>query len=367
MAGEKNTIQDYLYIIKNCFLGIILVLSLLLLFRVTIFYIPFLIAYLISIIIDPLIRWLSKRTSLSRKTSSIIILFTIFSLIILLISWGCINLVKETTNLLSGLNTYLDKSVNFINNIVSKINLKEIKFPEDVINIFQNTTTDYLSMFTSYLKDILTKILNYITSIPNLIINIVITILATYFITSDKFYILDRMEHHLSKKMMGKIIKHARGITSSLGGYLKAEIMLSMITFIIVLTGLNIFYLMGMNIEYPILVALLIGFIDALPILGAGSIMIPWSIILFIDSQNSLAFFIIGLYFLTCIVKQFLEPKLVSKNIGIHPIFTLISMYTGFKIIGVIGLLIGPIILIILKNIFAEILDKGIVNSIFDN
>lgn len=367
MDNEKNGIKSYFCIIKNCFIGITLILGLFILFKLAIFYIPFLLAYLISVIIDPIIKAINKRTSFSRKTSSVIVLITIFSIIIGLIIWGGINLVKETTNLLSGLNMYLEKTLEFINNIISKIDFKEIKFPQDVINIFQNTTTDYLNMLITYLKNILTKFLNYITSIPNLIINIVITILATYFITSDKFYILDRMEHHLSKKMIGKIIKHARDITSSLGGYLKAEIMLSIITFIVVLIGLNVFYLMGMNIEYPILVALLIGFVDALPILGAGSIMIPWAFLLFINNQAYLAISIIGLYILTCVIKQFLEPKLVSKNIGIHPIFTLISMYTGFKIIGVIGLFIGPIILIILKNIFSEILDRGIVNSIFDN
>lgn len=95
--------------------------------------------------------------------------------------------------------------------------------------------------------------------------------------------------------------------------------------------------------------------------------MIPWVGLLLINGNNSLAISILGLYILTVVLKQFLEPKLVSKNIGIHPIFTLISMYTGFKIIGVIGLLIGPIILIILKNIFSEILDKGIINSIMED
>ena len=155
-------------------------------------------------------------------------------------------------------------------------------------------------------------------------------------------------------------------ITTSLGGYLKAEITLSVITFMVVLTGLNISYLIDMDVEYPVLMAILIGFVDALPILGAGTIMVPWALILLLNSKSSLAVSIIGLYLLTIVIKQFLEPKLVSKNIGIHPIFTLISMYTGFKIIGVIGLLLGPIILIILKNIFAGILDKGIINSIVD-
>ena len=66
------------------------------------------------------------------------------------------------------------------------------------------------------------------------------------------------------------------------------------------------------------------------------------------------------------IVRQFLEPKIVSGKIGIHPIFTLIAMYTGFKIIGIMGMLIGPIILIILKNIFATVLEQGVTRSIIE-
>lgn len=356
---------NYLNIIKKGFIGIAICILLIFLCKLTIFYIPFLIAYIISLIIDPIIKWVNKRTGLSRKTSSIIVMVTIFGIIIALIVWGTINFISEATNLLSGLNTYLEKTISFINQNITKINFREL-IPEEVINILENSTTEYLNMITGYFKEFLTKILNYITSIPNMFINIIITILATYFITSDKFYILDRMEHHLSKRMMGKIIKHMKEITTSLGGYLKAEITLSVITFMVVLTGLNIFYLIDMDVEYPVLMAILIGFVDALPILGAGTIMVPWTLILLLNSKSLLAVSIIGLYLLTIVIKQFLEPKLVSKNIGIHPIFTLISMYTGFKIIGVIGLLLGPIILIILKNIFAGILDKGIINSIVD-
>ena len=117
------------------------------------------------------------------------------------------------------------------------------------------------------------------------------------------------------------------------------------------LCGVSVDYLLDeeQNVDYPILMAIVIGFVDALPILGAGSVMIPWSIILFLNSNNSLAFSVIGLYIFIVVLKQLLEPKLVSNNIGIHPIFTLIAMYTGFKFLGLIGLLAGPIILIILK------------------
>lgn len=152
----------------------------------------------------------------------------------------------------------------------------------------------------------------------------------------------------------------------SLGGYLKAEFKLIGISFVIVLMGLNIFYLMGMNVGYPLLMALLIGFVDALPILGSGTVMIPWSLILFLNQEYSVGFSILGLYVFTSAVRQFLEPKIVSSKIGVHPLFTLIAMYTGFKLMGIMGMLIGPIVLIILKNIFENTIDRGIVKSILE-
>ena len=99
---------------------------------------------------------------------------------------------------------------------------------------------------------------------------------------------------------------------------------------------------------------------------GSGSVMVPWAIICGINGDIKLGVSIIGLLIIMTIIRQMLEPKLVSKNIGVHPIFTLIAMYTGFKLIGVLGLLIGPIALIIVKNIFASLIDQGVFKTIFD-
>lgn len=330
--------MDYFCILKKLLIILTIAGLFFLTYKLSLFYIPFIIAYLISLIVEPCIKWINKRTHISRKVSSIIVLATIFLFLIGIIILGGVKLVSETTNLLGGLNSYLDKILKFINDI--KDRLLNFNLSKDVINIFEKSTTDFINSIGNYIKNLLTTTLKYITSLPNILINIIITILATYFITSDKFYILDRMEHHLSKKMVGKIVMHAKQITSSLGKYLKAEITLSIITFIVVLTGLNIFYLLGMEVEYPILMAILIGFVDALPILGAGGIMVPWAIILLINKNTALSISILGLYIFTLVEKQLLEPKVVSNNIGIHPIFTLIAMYTCFRLIGVIGLLV---------------------------
>ena len=121
-----------------------------------------------------------------------------------------------------------------------------------------------------------------------------------------------------------------------------------------------------MNVGYPLLMALLIAFADALPIVGSGTVLIPWAVISAVEGEINLSIALIVLYAIVTVVRQLLEPKVVSNQIGIHPIFTLIAMYTGYKIMGIIGLLIGPIVVIILKPIFETLINKGIIKTIFD-
>lgn len=205
-----------------------------------------------------------------------------------------------------------------------------------------------------------------ITSIPTIAIYFVVTIMALYLICVDKVYILDQIEHHFPKRWVFKVGKHIKDLTQTLGGYLKAEATLILVSFIISLVGLYILKFAKFNIEFPLLMALFIGFVDALPILGSGTVMIPWAIISGLNGDLKLGIALIILLIIMSTVRQFLEPKLVSKHIGTHPIFTLIAMYTGFKFIGILGMLIGPIILIIIKNVFATLIDEGVVKSIFD-
>lgn len=221
-------------------------------------------------------------------------------------------------------------------------------------------------MASEWIRSTLSGVLQGITQLPAIFIYIGITFISTYFICTDKFYILDQIEHHFPRTWVNKLMVHLRKIISSLGSYLKAEFILVGFSFVITIIGLYIMNFAGLNVEYPFLAALTIGFVDALPILGSGSVIIPWAVISAIDGNINLAIALLVLLVIISLVRQFAEPKVVSKNIGIHPIFTLIAMYTGFKAIGVFGLLIGPIVLIILCNVFENLIDRGVVKSIFD-
>ena len=332
-------------VLKNLLYVIFILIGLYVALKLSIFYMPFLVAFVISLMIEPVIKKIMKKTGLTRRTSSIIIFILVSIIIIGGLTWLLITLFAESSNLLQSLNDYIDKLYSQFQNLINYFNFDNIHLSSEILNIIQNSTENFLTTASTWLRNILNNLLNFITSIPSIAICIGITVIALYFICVDKIYILDQIEHHLPKLWVKKISIHLKELIQTLGGYLKAEATLILVSFIISLIGLYILQIVRFNIQYPLLIALFIGFVDALPILR------------FRYSNDTMGNYL-------CI--QILEPKLVSKNIGVHPIFTLIAMYTGFKIIGVIGLLVGPIVLIIFKNIFANLIDKGVFKTIFD-
>ncbi len=351
---------------KRLLVLIFTIIGIYLAFKLAIFYMPFLVAFIIALLIEPLIKLVNKKTSLTRKTSAIIVLLLVSLILIGLLTWGITSIISETTNLLQGLNNYIETAYNQVQNIISNIDFNKLKIPEEVTKVIQNSLWDLIGTVSNWVKNFLTSLLNLLTEIPTIAIYVAICIIAIYFICTDKLYMIDQLEHHLPKEWVKRIGKHARELISSLGHYLKAEATLILISFFISLIGLYIFKFIGLNIKYPLLAALGIGFVDALPILGSGTAMIPWAVISAVNGDIKLAICIIVLWVVMSIVRQFAEPRIVSNHIGIHPIFTLIAMYTGFKVIGVLGMFIGPIVLIILKNIFSSMIDKGVGKALFD-
>lgn len=353
-------------VVRRLIFFILSIVALIFAVKLSVFYLPFLIAFLIAAIIEPIIKWVTKHIHLQRKKAAITVLFLVFSIIVGLISWGVTSLISEASNLLQGLNGYTTKVYDYIQGLIEGIDFNRFRLSNQVSGVLQNSTQELLNMISNWLKSVLNTVLQAITKIPEIGIYIFVTLIATYFVCTDRFYILDQVEHHFPKKWVKRFLFHSREIMSSLGNYLKAEAILVIITFFQVLVGLVILKYMEMNVQYPLLAAIGIGFVDALPILGSGSVIVPWAIISAINGDIKLAIGLLVILVILTIVRQILEPKIVSKHLGIHPIFTLIAMYTGFKLIGVLGLLLGPIAIIILKNIYGNLIDNGVVKSIFE-
>lgn len=235
--------------------------------KLSVFYMPFLVAFIISLMVEPAIKFIMRKTNLTRRTSSIII-FVIVSLIILgTLTWLIITLFSESSSLLQGLNNYFDKAYIQFQSLISTFNYDKIHLSSEVLSVIENSTEDLLTTASNWLRGALTGLINFITSLPSIAICIGITVVALYFICVDKIYILDQIEYHLPKVWVKKIRVHLNDLINSLGGYLKAEATLILVSFIVSLIGLYILEFSGFNVQYPLLMALFIGFVDALPIL----------------------------------------------------------------------------------------------------
>ena len=254
-------------VLKRILYVVFILLGLYIGLKLSIFYMSFLVAFIISLMIEPAIKFIMKKTNLTRRTSSIIIFILVSVIIIGTLSWIIITLFSEASSLLQGLNNYFDKAYIQFQNIISSLNFDKIHLSNEILSVIENSTEDLLGTLSNWLKNALTGVLDFVTNIPSIAICIGIAVVALYFICVDKIYILDQIEYHLPKVWVRKLKIHLKDLIESLGGYLKAEATLILVSFIISLIGLYILEFAGFNIQYPLLMALFIGFVDALPIL----------------------------------------------------------------------------------------------------
>ena len=352
-------------VVKRIFILALTIGLILICFKLSVFYMPFLVSFVLALLLEPIIRFFMKKFKWTRRFSAIFVMIIAILIIVGILVWGVVTLFSEANNLLDSSEMYYNKAKEFINNATQNINIMD-RIPEELRTSIQNVENNVVTSITDWITGVLTSITNWIMEVPNIILAVFFSIMSLYFLCTDKIYMIDQLEHHLPETWMKKLTKHLKGIIKALGEYLRAEATLIFISFVISLIGLTIYSMIGLNIPFPLLAALGIAFVDALPILGSGTVMVPWSILSALNGDIILGVAIIGLWAIMSIVRQFLEPKLIGKHIGIHPAFTLIAMYTGYKLWNVTGLIIGPILLIILKNIFAGMLDKGVMKAIFD-
>ena len=203
-------------VIKKLFVLVITIIGLYLGFKLAVFYMPFLVAFIFYLLIEPCIRFLMKKFKFKRRTSAIIV-FTAVTLIVSgIITWGIITLVQEASNLLEGLNGYFEKGNMLLNSFTEYFKTSKIQLPNQVQNILQNSGNEFLNEISIWAKDVLTKFLNALTSLPTIGFYIVICVLALYFICTDKIYMIDQLEHHLPETWVKRLVKHIKEIAKAL-------------------------------------------------------------------------------------------------------------------------------------------------------
>ena len=331
--------------------------------RLVVLILPFLIAFLIAKIIEPLVRLLSEKVRIPRKIASVIAVVVVLAILIWLISSVFYRVITEITSLISRANEISRSITDFFEHWEQ--HLASVFGPGVAKTISAQFSAEDIgksvgNYLTGYIGPTINNILGFVKSLPRMVIFTVVLILGTYFISSDS----EKVREFLKKLVPRSVKPYFRQVKNdmwgALLGYIRAQLILMAITFCECTVG---FILIGGDIAgYALLLGIAIAIIDALPILGTGTVLIPWGIGAMVTGDVKLGLYLLALYGICLLVRQLLEPKILSGQIGLHPLATLISMYVGLRTIGFLGLILGPILVLILKNLA----DSGVFRSVWE-
>lgn len=320
---------------------------------------PFIIAFIIAYFLNPLVNLLNEKARIPRGIAaflSIILLLAVlaglFTLLITEIISGSTYLIQVVPESFERLiyfveNIVTDKIVPLYDLIMSKYSQLGAGQQQTIRTNIQSIGDSAINLGKEALNGIIEGIKLVIALLPNTATLIFVSLLATFFISKDWYkiknlfakYTPDRIQHY-SKTIFIDLRK-------ALFGFIKAHITLISMTTVLVLIGLLI-----LRIPFAITIAILIGFIDLLPYLGTGLIFVPWILYTFLSSDYKLTIGLAILYGVVIIQRQLAEPKVLSSNIGLQPLPTLISLFVGFKFLGLLGLIAGPVTLVILSTLY---------------
>lgn len=320
---------------------------------------PFIIAFIIAYLLNPLVNLLNEKARIPRGIAaflSIILLLAVlaglFTLLITEIISGSTYLIQVVPESFERLiyfveNIVTDKVIPLYDLIMSKYSQLGAGQQQTIRTNIQSIGDSAINLGKEALNGIIVGIKLVIALLPNTATLIFVSLLATFFISKDWYkiknlfakYTPDRIQHY-SKTIFIDLRK-------ALFGFIKAHITLISMTTVLVLIGLLI-----LRIPFAITIAILIGFIDLLPYLGTGLIFVPWILYTFLSSDYKLTIGLAILYGVVIVQRQLAEPKVLSSNIGLQPLPTLISLFVGFKFFGLLGLIAGPVTLVILSTLY---------------
>ncbi|MGI5891342.1 MAG: sporulation integral membrane protein YtvI [Bacillota bacterium] len=318
-----------------------------------IIFTPFIIAWIISIITRPVVEYLTYRLHMPKAASVLLMM----AVLVFLLFWVCYivitRIVFEISNISDNL-LILQDGIERLSLLINDISLKLHASPHGFIDIEKIFSVGG-KFVNQMLEGFFISLLGFLQNTPTIFLFILIVFVATFFFSRDE---------DLLRKLLFKITPAAKknqvslaydSLEKIIGGYARSQIILSTIS-----TCICIVFYYILQVEGALAIGLLTGMLDALPLLGAGFLIIPWIIYCFIIGNTWLGFGLIIFYIILVAVRNILEPKLVGDRIGLHPLATLAAIFVGLQIFGIMGLIFGPILLAIVVAFYR--LNKGPIN-----
>ena len=305
---------------------------------------PFVIAVLVAAIIERPVAYFEQKFKVKRTIGAVVMIVLIFVVLGAAVYFGGRLLVKQIKNLMENYESYVNRFSNIANDCCCRI--------DKAFSLKTGTSFAYLSeqadktvsrISDGAMSSVMNRSVNLISGFTMLFTGIAITIMGTIFLSKD----MSRVRDGVRKNIFGEELIYIGGrLKEVLGTYFKTELIIMAIT-----SGICTLGLFLMKNPYAFLLGIFIGLVDALPILGTGTIFIPWAIILLLLKDFKKAVFIFLIYIICYYSRAFLEPKLMGNKLDASPVLMLFAIYVGLKLFGILGVFTGPIALILIKEI----------------
>ncbi len=331
---------------------LVLLFIIFLLPKLLVYFLPFVIGYIISIAANPIVKFLENKFKIVRKHGTAFIIILTIAVLIGLCYLGASAIVTQFRDLSNDLPDMIKTWKEQFDEIRNRFNSLYERMPAFLqgylINLKQlladspKAETTAVSPAISYAWASRT-----FKNILEVFISIFFTILSAYFFTADREDLSKGFKKLVSKDIYEKLELIASNFKKAVGGYFKAQFKI-----MIVLVGIMYVTLKLLGIHYSFLISLGTGFLDLLPIFGTGAVLWPWAVYRFLLGDYFTGAALLILYVVCQVVKQFLQPKVVGDSLGLSPLFTLFLLFLGYRIGGIIGILIALPAGLIVVNLY---------------
>ena len=312
---------------------------------------PFILAWLAAVASDRPATRLSQRTRVPKRilrivisaivTAGTVILTVLVSRLVLGQLWSLLTGLAEGGELSSIVNSLSEQILGIFG---------RMRLSEEVQSGLSDAASGMIGRVLTWLGSVITSVAS---AVPGILLFLVITVIAVVYFAWD----LDGITAAVSSIMpprAGEIISSVKhGALSVAGKYIRSYSLLLVITFAQMLIGFMI-----MGVRYAFLFALIIALLDLLPVIGVGTALVPASVFCFLSGREELGLGLLLLFAVSSVIRQLIEPKILGRHLGVHPLATLASMYIGYSFFGFAGILLLPIFIIavgIYKNYSAKV------------
>lgn len=314
-------------------------------------FLPFLLAGLLALLSEPLVRVLCRRCHTPRWLGAGIgVLIALVMVILVTLVLGAL-LLRELGSLAGVVPDLESTAQSGIRLLRDWLGGMAGQAPTGIRTLLTHSLDGMFSGSSQLLDQISVRLLSFasgvLRALPDSALSLGTWIIASFMISAKLPSIQKTVPALVPKSWKERYLPALKQLKSSLGGWLLAQLKLTAITACVLAVGFLI-----LRIPYGLLWAVLISLVDALPILGTGTVLIPWSVVCFLQGNSAQAIGLLATYVAAALLRSVLEPKLVGKQLGLDPLVTLIALYAGYQLWGLPGMLLAPVLAVTATQLF---------------